>query len=101
MKRYEKPRNDIKKVLEIMPERPPYFFLNDDWIYYDDDYECHIREDAPPKAKESFRLYKEGYYDPVEKANVYGTVPDELQLSQEEYDRLIARRLKKWEMGET
>lgn len=36
----------------------PYWITNEDWYYYDDEGEVHIKEDAPKKAKESFKEFQ-------------------------------------------
>lgn len=37
----------------------PYFMTNKDWYYIDDDWNIRIKDDAPEKAKESYRKWME------------------------------------------
>lgn len=103
MKKYEKDNGQVKmivakynegienakEIISVTPKYPPYYFKEKSWVYSDDEGEYHIRDDAPLKAKVSFILCRDGYYDPSEKAIIHGSVPEEFQLSPEEYAECI------------
>lgn len=39
-------------------EKKPYFMTNPDWYWIDEDWEIHIKKDAPEEAKKSFKEWK-------------------------------------------
>ncbi len=82
-KKYEYPKEGAPISFES-PMNPPYFFKEESWTYRDETGEWHVREDAPEKAKESFVLYYEGYYDTEDKVNAFYGAPPEYQLSPNE-----------------
>lgn len=79
-KKYGTPKEGAPISFES-PMNPPYFFKEKSWTYRDEMGEWHIREDAPEKAKESFVLYYEGYYDTEDGVNAFYGAPLEYQLS--------------------
>ncbi len=76
--KYPPVNQNASKEVMVEPVYIPYFYKNKDWYYYDRD-GVKLTDKAPPKARESYRVYM-GFYDKKEDANVYSYVPKELGI---------------------
>ncbi len=55
--KYPPVRDDAPRMIDVDSEYIPYFYKNKEWYYCDEEDGLKLTEQAPEKARKSYRVY--------------------------------------------